>query len=174
MIGVSGRTGVGEKKIEAMEEQGPQSKERQDKDSRIFLFWLQMQRNTMQSQSNASRLQATKICDARKGFDSIWLQRPAKKKKDVQLLLTRNKKGSTAFLIAWPIEGFGDNWNEKEQHFISEGRIERRKREEEIKWANSFDTETHRAFDEQLNFRVIITIDVVNKTTEKGCNAVFE
>ena len=48
-------------------------------------------------------------------------------------------------------------------------RAKRRKREveEEAKRANSFDTETHRAFDEQLNFRVIITIDVVNKTTKK-------
>jgi hypothetical protein len=103
VIGVSGRPGVGEKKIEAMEEQGPQSKERQDKDSRIFLFWLQMQRNTMQSQSNASRLQATEYVMQEKGLIRFDFN-DQRSRKDVQLLL--NKKGPTAFLITWPIEGF--------------------------------------------------------------------
>ena len=170
VIGVSGRTGVGEKKIEAMEEQGPQSKERKDKDSRIFLFWLQMQRNTMQVVCKPQ-----KYVMQEKGLIRFDFNDQRRRKKMFSSCLTRNKKGPAAFFnhlanrrIRWQLK-----W---ERATLYKRRAKRRKREveEEAKRANSFDTETHRAFDEQLNFRVIITIDVVNKTTEKGCNAVFE
>ena len=163
VIGVSGRTGVGEKKIEAMEEQGPQSKERKDKDSRIFLFWLQMQRNTMQVVCKPQ-----KYVMQEKGLIRFDFNDQRRRKKMFSSCLTRNKKGPAAFFnhlanrrIRWQLK-----W---ERATLYKRRAKRRKREveEEAKRANSFDTETHRAFDEQLNFRVIITIDVVNKTTKK-------
>ena len=86
-----------------------------------------------------------------------------RRRKDVQLLF--NKKGPTAFLFTWPIEGFEERgWQLKwERATLYKRKANWGKKEEEIKWANSFDTRLTEPF-----WTIEFSRDYYNRCSEQN------